>query len=597
MSDQEQQAAGEAASIGEQQRAIIKADVIGISQGSQQDAGGKAGMSNKLDDDPFTGMYDNDVIAPPYDAQLLTTIVEQSSILPQCVEAMETNVDGFGHTFEPHSWIKKDQASGKYPKEAEDERKRLKRFFDYCNTQESFTKLRRKMRQDYETVGYGFFEVIRTASGDVGGLEHLPAYTMRLCKTDPGVIDIEMTMLDEDGQEEKVIIPRRFRRFVQSRDARKVYYKEFGDPRDLDAISGKWLNEVESKAVRATGYLPDRTSKARIATEVLYFTNYSSRTPYGMPRWIGALPGILGERAADEVNLLFFDNKGVPPLAILVSGRMASDSKKTIEQHIEKNIKGKNNFHNILLIEVETPPNPMAGGSQKSSVDIKPLTEAIQKDALFREYRKDARDNARSSMRLPKIYVGETDDYNRATADASRDVAEEQVFAPERDDFDFMLNRVLMPALHVRYWKFKTLAPTQDNAEKLSALVVNLSKAGLTPREARIIMGEIFNKDLTDPANAQWLDEPMEVFLERLRQGLTPEQIQLADQKAAQAMEQAKVLAQGQQQPGANDPQPNGPQAKKPAAVAKSEGLTELALMLVELRKQVLELEGPVRTY
>ena len=37
-----------------------------------------------------------------------------------------------------------------------------------------------------------------------------------------------------------------------------------------------------------------------------------------------------------------------------------------------------------------------------------------------------------SSFRLPPIFVGITSDYTRATASESREVAEEQVFEPER---------------------------------------------------------------------------------------------------------------------------------------------------------------------
>jgi capsid portal protein len=63
---------------------------------------------------------------------------------------------------------------------------------------------------------------------------------------------------------------------------------------------------------------------------------------------------VLGSRQMEEVNYLYFENKSVPPLALLVSGgRLADASVPRIQRFIEENIKGKNNFHSILILEAE----------------------------------------------------------------------------------------------------------------------------------------------------------------------------------------------------------------------------------------------------
>lgn len=570
------------ATIGEQQRDIIvKAEILG---------GQQVVMSNKLDDDPFAGLYTTQgVLEPPYSAEVLTTIYEQSGILPQCVEAMETNVDGFGFTLEAEAGLKKDE-QGKYPPEAEKERVAVQAFFEYANADESFTKIRKKLRRDYETVGYGFWEILRNTVGEIAGIEHLPAYTMRLCRTDRAIQTIDLLVKEpETFTYTKIPHARRFRRFVQIKDNITVYFKEFGDPRDLNADTGEWLTKAQAAEIQQTGKLSGKD--ARLATEVLYFSQYSPRSPYGVPRWMGALPAVLGERAADEVNLNYFDNKAIPPLAILVSGRLAGDSKQVIEQHIEKNIKGRNNFHSILVLEAETPPNPMAGGAQRATIELKPLTEAIQKDAMFMEYTKQTRNKARSAFRLPPLYVGESQDYTKATAAESREVAEEQVFGPERDDFDFTINRVLLPAMGVRFWKFKSLAPTQDNANQLTDIIDKLSKAGLTPREARVIMAEIFNKELPDPQDADWLDTPIQIYLGMLTAGMTQEQIAQAEANAQKALEAAKAQAKAnpQQPPGQQQPGKEG----QPKGIEKADGIQEFVNLLVEIRKGVLEHEEP----
>jgi hypothetical protein len=53
----------------------------------------------------------------------------------------------------------------------------------------------------------------------------------------------------------------------------------------------------------------------------------------------------------------------------------------------------------------------------------------------------------RRSFRLPPIFIGAADDYNFASAVASYTVAEAQVFRPERDEFDEIINVKLMSAL------------------------------------------------------------------------------------------------------------------------------------------------------
>jgi PBSX family phage portal protein len=482
------------------QATIYKAQVLG---------GKEIVTSNKLEEDPFAGLYgEGGVIEPPYDLRVLTLLPEYSNILGQCIDAMETNIDGFGFTLEPAEGVTPGP-DGKYPSEVEAERRRIRNFFKYCNPDESFTKIRRKTRRDLETTGNAYWEILRNGKGEIAGIEHLESYTMRLTPLDKDLTDIKLRIKTEDNTYEEIPHRKRFRRFVQIRDGVMVYFKEFGDPRPIDAKTGKVLTEEEAKKTDIT-----------LATEVIHFKIYSPRTPYGIPRWIGNILAVQGSRQAEEVNYEYFDNKAVPPLAVLVSGRLASDSVKRIEDYIQNNIKGRKGFHKILVIEAETTPNPLAPAGQKAGIEIKPLTEAQQKDALFVEYDEKNQEKVRSAFRLPPIYVGRTKDFNRSTAEESKRVAEEQVFGPERDDFDFTINRLLFPAMDVKYWEFKSLAPTADNAKDMTEILNVFVKAGMTTKEARRIMEEILNKELPDPKGADWLEEPLEVYLAKLRSGI-----------------------------------------------------------------------------
>ena len=57
--------------------------------------------ARKMSKDPFSGVYGDSILEPPYDLFFLSTLPERSNILGQCIEAMETNIDGAGFTLEP----------------------------------------------------------------------------------------------------------------------------------------------------------------------------------------------------------------------------------------------------------------------------------------------------------------------------------------------------------------------------------------------------------------------------------------------------------------------------------------------------------------
>jgi len=94
---------------------------------------------------------------------------------------------------------------------------------------------------------------------------------------------------------------------------------------------------------------------------------------------------------------------------------------------------------------------------------------------------------------------GNSDDYTRATAESSRRLADEQVFAPERDDFDDWVNRVLFPAMGIQYHRFKSNSPnTTDNTELVKILAGAEKTGGMTPRIARMLLQDILSMELPE---------------------------------------------------------------------------------------------------
>ena len=375
-------------------------------------------VSQKMSNDPFDGYYGDGIIEPPYNLDWLVRLPEHSNMLGQCIEAMEMNIDGFGFTLEP---------AFEFPegdKAAEAERKTLLHFFEFCNAELPYSQLRRRVRRDLEVLGNGYWEVIRDGKGDIVWLEHIEGHTMRLTQLDREYTDVVYMIRDDDSNElQEYPSRKRFRRYVQIRDGKRVYFKEFGDPRLINARTGQVDNDAE---------IP--------ATEIIHFKLYCPYSPYGVPRWIGNWLAVEGSRQAEEVNYEYFENNTVPPMALLVSGTsLNDDAVSRIEDFINDEMKGRKSFNKMLIIEA-TPEND--GPVMKAGVPtvrFQNLSDAQQKDSLFDNYDRTNREKIRSSFRLPPIFVGLTSDYTRATARESREVAEEQVFGPERADHDFVI--------------------------------------------------------------------------------------------------------------------------------------------------------------
>lgn len=467
-------------------------------------------ISLKMSEDPFSNQYGDGIIEPPYNLDYLAQLPDHSNVLPQCVEAMEMNIDGFGFMLEPIG-LADPENDGKYSSEVESERKRILHFFEYCNPELPYSKLRRRVRRDLETVGNGYWEIIRDGKGDISWIEHIDGHTMRLTKLDDTMTDVVIPIRDED-ENSYIEYPykKRFRRYVQIRDGKKVFFKEFGDPRNIDAKSGRVVDDESSEVV--------------LATEVIHFKLYSPHSPYGVPRWIGNLLAVLGSRQAEEVNYEYFENNTVPPLALLVSGTLAEGTVNRIQDFVNDHMKGRKGFHKILVVEASPATDPMPGiPAPKVAIQFQPLSDAQQKDALFAEYDQTNREKIRSSFRLPPIYVGLTGEYTRATAHESRGIAEEQVFSSERTDHDFIVNRLLFADMGIKYWRYKSLSPSTLDMEVMTQALDVFCRCGLTVREAREEMSTLLNRSLPEPegkeVDNEWLDLPLSVYLEKLKAG------------------------------------------------------------------------------
>lgn len=469
------------------------------------------GKSKELPEDPLQRLMDaGDIIEPPFDILTLSMLNEHSTELNQCLEAMETNIDGFGHRLisrvKTNATARK-QAEKDLVESVAKEKTRLENFFAYAAGTDSFVAFRRKLRKDIEATGIAGFEVIRNAAGDIQAFNHIPSYQIRLSRIESDAVKVKMPMLwlNEDGSisVKKVYVWKRFRKFVQARYIQRRnlsftgsmgvrWFKEFGDPRVYDYETGECLTDVDKKWLNGKKAIPEEKQ----ANEFFYLSLYSPRTPYGLPRYIGNLLSIFGDRASEEINYITFQNNNIPSMLLLVSnGQLTQASIDRIRDFVEAQIQGSDNYSKFLLLEAEGDLEGEDQGQVK--IEVKPLTGEQHKDALFQQYSKNNQDKVRRAFRLPPIFVGRSDDYSRATAESSRRLADEQIFAPERDEFDSIINRRIFPDMGIIYHRFKSNSPnTTDNTELVKILAGAEKTGGMTPRIARLMLEDILGIEL-----------------------------------------------------------------------------------------------------
>jgi PBSX family phage portal protein len=465
------------------------------------------GRSKELPEDPFQAMtLDGRLIEPPFDMMTLAMLKEHSTELGQCIESMVINCESFGYRFIPRVKLDEPQADDALKTAVKRERVRLENFFAYASLKDSFTKLRRKKREDLEATGNAYWEVIRNAAGQIQGLNHLPAYQTRLSTLEEDQLELKVPILElqVDGSVkiEHITTWARFRRFAQSKTismgrltavgSYKVrWFKEFGDPRVYDNRTGEVV--TDPKKLKE---LPE----VHRANEVIHFTLYSTRSPYGLPRYIGNLLSIFGDRASEEINFTTFQNNAIPSMVVLVSnGQITQGSIDRITEFTESAIMGSDNYSKFLILEAESEDIEDGEDASQVKLDIRPLVKEQHKDALFQNYSENNQDKIRRAWRLPPIFVGRSDDYTRATAETSRRLADEQVFNPERDDFDDFVNLRIFPAMGIIYHKFKSNSPnTTDNTELVKLISGGEKTGGMSPRIARKLLEDIFGQELPE---------------------------------------------------------------------------------------------------
>ena len=452
------------------------------------------------------------ILKPPYLPEKMYEIAEESGVLSACIETFVRNVGGYGWLIVPI----RDAEGVELTIDAQ-EKQRLLNLLSDPNGFESFNSIRRKLRRDYDTTGNAYLEVIRDKKGHPLVLLWADAKKMRLTPVDDTPTELTLKLPRGDSPTETVSVPiqKQFRRFVQLQSSANGanttlrYFKEFGDPRAVNALSGRAYPTTPTAAdLEAAGekeFLP--------ATEIIHF-KYGNGT-YGIPRWIGLVLTALGVSRADFVNFDLFDNQGIPPMVITMAGGRLTDQSWLDIQEAFKGAKSLANFNKLLLLEVESLSDHIdqTGREPIPRVELKNLAEFRKEDAMFTKYLEQGTRFIREfGFRLPSLFVGDSGSFNYATARTAREVTEEQIFAPEREQDDDIFNSTIVKALEIKTCKIKSAPPVYTNTEDLVGNLGTLAQTGaLTINELIGIVNRFFGTNIqpyTD-ADEEWANVPI----------------------------------------------------------------------------------------
>lgn len=411
-------------------------------------------------EDEFSSLYytagqqNNLFLMPPFEPNVLLNLVQTNNILNQCIEAMEVNIDGTGYELVPVE-------EGKDIDKTEE--KTARAFFDEPYPNISMTGIRRKLRRQMESVGYGFIEVLRNIAGDVVGLRSVETAHIRMVKLD---LPIQVKKkIERDGKEVELVLWERERRFAQTVALKQqVYYREFGTTREIHRDTGAWESDAEKVPPEKRG------------SELLILgINPDVTTPYFLPRWINQLPSVIGSRAAEEQNLQFLDAGGLPPAIVFIQGgTLIKDTSDQLRMYLSGLNKNKNR---AVVVEVQSSSGSLDAAG-KVDVKVERFGSAQSQDSMFTNYDETTEEHVRIGFRLPPLFLGKAVDYNFATAQTSYMVAEAQVFLPERTEFDELMNKTIVKELGLKTLKYKSKPITlKDVATQLKGLELSMPVA------------------------------------------------------------------------------------------------------------------------
>lgn len=380
------------------------------------------------------------IIEPPYDLMKLMNWNNVSVIHSSCIRVKVQDTVGIGYHLEPTDKNAQDIVVTEAEEDAD--YTTLTNFFKKVNPKESMTAVLRKAYFDWEGCGNAYIEVARDLKDRVSGLYHVNATTVRWCKD-------KQRLIQRVGQE-------------------FVYFKVFGDTRILNKNTGNFVKEVPKPEDAANEIIP------------MNIYSWMSST-YGTPEWLPALYAMFGDMKETEYNIDFFINYGVPAYAVLFEGvTMDPTVNEEITKYFETTLKGSN--HKTMIL-----------GCPKGGVIKFERLSVEAKEASFRVYKKDNRQDILAAHRVPPYRVGviEQGQLGGNAAPETDAIYLESVINPRQEEWMWIINQLIITeGFGITKWEF-VFDDINIANKQTDAVVYNsyIERGVMTPNEVRESLG------------------------------------------------------------------------------------------------------------
>ncbi|MCI1696891.1 phage portal protein [Aneurinibacillus aneurinilyticus] len=439
---------------------------------SESGGAAQAGESKQIPDtfkDAY-GVYDLIPYPVGQEPAKLRKLVKQSSILPQCNLAYKQNVTGFGRGLR--------YKANESDKTGQDEWERAEEMLETVVLDKPLESFLGELVDDLNEGGNAYIEVSR--DGGLPALFRMNPDNVR-CSKEAKKVKVEYKRLYKN-QVKTYTQVRWVRKYAQMVGQDIVWYREFGVKQEEFPES---QNEIIHLKIGQNG-------------------------AYGEPFWIGNTPGVVGTRNAETLNVDYFDNgRMLSMILTIINGELTNASIESL-----KATKGRPSQGGILVLEAigYEKGNGAKDEKEKTEIKLDKLNDLLQQDALFLEYVKEKRQDVLSSFRLPPIYIGRSDDYNLATSNTARRIAEEQVFIPLRNWLmDEIFNYRLFPAYDIYRVEAFLRGPKIVDPDERKQLLDYLADRGIMLVSHLIpIAEEVLNTTIDEKKySKEYLDTPI----------------------------------------------------------------------------------------
>jgi len=376
----------------------------------------------------------NELVAPPNSPNSLLQLYDMNSTFSACVNQIAEDVAGLGWRLE----LKEGE------EEDEDEKKKINELLDKPNPEEYLRHILKEMLIDVGIIGWGGFEAVRNALGEVAEIWHIAGHTFRIHK--------------------------KKKKFCQQRNNDKIWFKRYGEEKDISPETGKEGKfDLESRA-----------------NELIYYKRYYPRSDYyGAPPILSAVGSLIGLIGVRDYNLSFFENYGIPAALITLIGEWKEGSAKKIKNFLDNEVRGSENAHRTMVFQL--PDENAKFQWQQLSVDLK--------EGSFRLYKESLQEDILVAYSMPGERIGVRPRVGKLggggiTEEATK-IYVESVVEPLQTDMEDIINGpIIEQGLNCHKYKFKlnTLDIRNVDAEA-GRYIKMIASALLTPNQARNKLG------------------------------------------------------------------------------------------------------------